>query len=250
MLNRLSFVATYLLNPSSVLDGVWKLLALSFLTTLLAKTVDFLLYVEDDRPVALYFLAVTFVATPFFGFGMYLTKRMLHLQHQLSLLASTDLLTGLANRRGFFEQVSADDPGHLALLDIDHFKKINDSYGHAVGDHVLATVAKEIAARVGEHGLVARIGGEEFALHAPTTNEETAETLINGLITNFQVQTEDAPVHVTLSAGWVSTHPCLDMAEIMHRADEALYIAKKNGRARAEKWNTATQTAPKMMRHG
>ncbi|MFQ1700971.1 GGDEF domain-containing protein [Loktanella agnita] len=250
MLKRLPYVATYLLNPSSVLDALWKLLFLSILTTLLTMAVEYLLLLQNRRSAAEYFVVVTLVASPLFGFGMYLTKRMVHLQRQLSRLARTDLLTGLANRRGFFDLVNAEDPGHLALLDIDHFKKINDSYGHAVGDQVLASVAKEIAARVGEHGLVARIGGEEFALHAPTTNEEIAAALINGLTSNFIVKTEDTPIHVTLSAGWVRTQSCLDMTEILHRADEALYMAKQNGRARAEQWKAVTNPTPKMMRHG
>lgn len=159
------------------------------------------------------------------------------LESELSAAARTDMLTRLLNRRAFFDEaskvVTSGVGGCVALLDIDHFKAVNDSYGHAAGDWVLrelATAALE-AIRIGD--TLARIGGEEFALLLPGTSIDQAEVVCQRVldaIASLQINWRHDKVSVTTSAGIASINGSVDTA--MHNADRALYEAKNSGRAR------------------
>ena len=157
-------------------------------------------------------------------------------------LARKDDLTELTNRRAFFEQGKLIlelarrfcHPVSVIMMDIDHFKAINDNYGHSVGDKVLRAVAVQLQRLVRETDIVARIGGEEFALVLPETSLEHAANLAERLrseIANLSVTSEGHQVKFTASFGVVN---CRDGAKnldaLLTDADDALYVAKKKGR--------------------
>lgn len=156
--------------------------------------------------------------------------------------AATDGLTGIANRRSFDSTLqrhlgramSALDPVSLVLLDIDHFKRLNDEYGHQAGDDVL----RQVAAVLVEHARVvdvpARYGGEEFAVILPDCGEAEAAAAAERL--RAAVEAAPTSVPVTVSAG-VATFPShgADVAALIRAADDALYSAKRSGRNRVER---------------
>jgi diguanylate cyclase (GGDEF)-like protein len=171
------------------------------------------------------------------------------LNAQLAREASSDALTGLANRRGFDaywqREVSRAKrykaPIALALFDIDHFKMINDQYGHAAGDQVLASIASLMLGHLRESDLLARVGGEEFALALPLADEAAASTTAQklcGLVSQLVIPPLTAPV--TLSAG-VASSANLPPGELAAAADRALYHAKNNGRNRVSAATSLTQ---------
>ena len=145
-----------------------------------------------------------------------------------------DGLTGLANRRALIaaldERLAGAAPFCVALADIDHFKAINDTHGHGVGDEVLARVAESLRAAAGGCGLLARHGGEEFAWLLPGLDLDAALPLCEAL--RAAVAGAPAVLPVTLSIGLAQRHPDDDKASLLQRADLALYAAKHAGRNR------------------
>jgi diguanylate cyclase len=164
-----------------------------------------------------------------------------------------DALTGLANRRAFDRQLASslplsalpgaqsdglDVPVCLVMLDIDHFKRVNDSYGHPFGDQVLRAVGQVLRTMVPEPGLAARVGGEEFALllpgHALTPAQQLAEK-IRATVAASRIRRKgaDAGERITISLGVAQFGPADDSpAALVSRADRALYAAKQGGRDR------------------
>jgi diguanylate cyclase (GGDEF)-like protein len=158
--------------------------------------------------------------------------------------ATTDGLTGLVNHRTFQERFSSmlgraerhELPISLILTDIDHFKKVNDTYGHPTGDEVLRRVAAILKASARKIDIVARYGGEEFALVLEATGREGARQLaerIRAEVGQQTFQSSKGPFKATLSLG-VATYPddAREKAEIIARADKSLYAAKHGGRNR------------------
>jgi two-component system cell cycle response regulator len=165
----------------------------------------------------------------------------------LQEMANRDGLTGLYNHRYFHEQLSQDflrakryhEDLSCVLLDIDYFKKFNDTYGHQTGDVVLKALAYVIERSIRDSDLAARYGGEEFALVLYHTNKsaayEVAERL-RQMVESHEVQHNDNLLRVTISAG-IATFPherVHDSKELIEYADQALYKAKENGRNRVE----------------
>lgn len=159
-------------------------------------------------------------------------------------LASKDELTGLDNRRAFFEQgyrifkqaVRFKHPVSVIMMDIDHFKNVNDNYGHSVGDKVLQAVAESLQSMVREIDIVARIGGEEFAFILPETAIDEAVNMAERLrlkIAEAIVLHEEKEIRITASFG-VSSKPVENetLETLLTRADDALFMAKKKGRDR------------------
>jgi diguanylate cyclase (GGDEF)-like protein len=164
------------------------------------------------------------------------------LARDLDKKASTDPLTGLANRLKFDELLSREiersrrfhTPLALILFDIDHFKSVNDTYGHQVGDEVLIELSNFVAARVRSTDLVARWGGEEFALLAPHAEARTAARFAR-ILGEAIAQIEFSAVgRVTCSFGVAELARDDNAATLMERVDGALYQAKMNGRNRVE----------------
>ncbi len=159
-------------------------------------------------------------------------------------LAVTDSLTGLHNRRyGLYRlQQMIDCPGHsvaVMMLDLDHFKGINDEHGHAAGDEVLQRLSRRLRAELRSGDLLARLGGEEFLVALPDTDHDAAmdcaERLRRAIAEMpFALGETGAPVTVTMSVGLALTdNASLEMAEhLIARADRALYNAKSLGRDR------------------
>ena len=149
----------------------------------------------------------------------------------------TDHLTGLYNRRGFEEALSG-PLGHsasLLLIDLDHFKHINDRLGHKAGDMVLAEVGRRLPLQIREGDFVARVGGDEFGIimhHADRAlAEKTAARIVKQLGTVYEV--EGAFAHIGASVGVSCTEGGdVSLRELLCRADEALYAAKRAGRSR------------------
>lgn len=150
----------------------------------------------------------------------------------------TDALTGLPNRRAMaaaLEEAVAGNPPSVAcvaLLDIDHFKHINDFQGHATGDRVLAELGALLRSHFAGRGMAARYGGEEFVAVMPATDLRTAELQCEFL----RLAVADLPLGfpVTISIGIAQHQPGESVDDTLARADKALYRAKGNGRNRVE----------------
>jgi diguanylate cyclase (GGDEF)-like protein len=163
-------------------------------------------------------------------------KQLGRLRH----LAERDYLTGLANRRYFFEKMrsieAAAETGSIALLDIDHFKAVNDTYGHDAGDRVLkqiSDVLKELCGRP-KH-IAARLGGEEFAIYLRNADAFQAHSFCERIrkeIEDTTVATSGRDISVTVSIGVVEMEAGESIDNQLHAADQLLYMAKANGRNR------------------
>jgi diguanylate cyclase len=167
-------------------------------------------------------------------------RSKLRMAHDLAL---RDALTGLPNRKAYQERLDQEMTrwrrfGHslsLAVWDVDHFKGINDRYGHAAGDKVLVTVAHELAASIRETDLVARYGGEEFVMILCGADRNAALTVANQIrerIGQCGFNSQGKPVAVTISCGIAEFRNGDTPQTIFERADQALYEAKQNGRNR------------------
>jgi two-component system cell cycle response regulator len=166
-------------------------------------------------------------------------ERVAAMQHELIRLATTDPLTGALNRRAFFEQARevcarAEAGGTLSaiLFDIDHFKRVNDLYGHDVGDKAISAVAREA---MSETALVGRLGGEEFA--ALVEGRALADSLamaerLRLKMAALQFDTSNGPMRLTCSLGVSEWEPGDTIDLLLKRADVALYAAKTGGRNR------------------
>lgn len=177
------------------------------------------------------------------------TKRLKDHYANMSML---DQLTGLHNRRYFYDQVEMALAQHkryrhpfcLLVMDIDHFKSINDQFGHVFGDQVLIGVANALKQEVRSTDILVRFGGEEFVViftHTSCDNGQTFAERIRDEIKKLQWRVADQAVQITLSIGLhcTSLDCCepeidLDIDQIIHCADQALYAAKANGRDRVE----------------
>lgn len=166
---------------------------------------------------------------------------------QVRMQASTDPLTGLANRTVFsealetaIEDATNNEKGGLCLvmLDIDHFKKVNDTHGHMVGDKVIRFVSETLKKNIKGQDTAGRYGGEEFTLLLPETQIAGAvalsENIRNTIADTSLVHSKSkAPIgQITISAGVACLHPNDDPADLIERADNALYHAKNHGRNR------------------
>lgn len=170
------------------------------------------------------------------------TAELEALNAELLRLTEIDFLTGIFNRRAFMAHAQQEIarsqrygwPLAVMLLDIDHFKSINDHYGHQAGDRVLQQVAQIAGEAIRVTDILARYGGEEFAILMPETTLEGAEILANRILQalrSCEIPTEQGTVRVTASCGvtvWRGHHENLEQA--LKRADDALYAAKANGR--------------------
>jgi diguanylate cyclase len=161
---------------------------------------------------------------------------------QMTKEAHQDALTGLGNRRAFDQamlQLDADrnTAYALAILDLDHFKQINDEYSHLVGDDVLRIVANILQEHCRSTDLVARIGGEEFAILLPRASLENAMIICERIrkhIASYDWQALEADLGVTVSAGIAMSHEGRNTLDVFAVADARLYHAKSNGRDRVE----------------
>jgi diguanylate cyclase (GGDEF)-like protein len=169
-------------------------------------------------------------------------RRRRSAERRLLLAASRDPLTNLANRRLLLEQarlewersLREDTALSVLMVDIDHFKQLNDSYGHAAGDQVLQGVAERLVETLRSQDLVARFGGEEFVILLPNTNLAGARQLAEKLRLRFdQLPIQTLPglsLNVTVSIGCAERRTCRSFLALLDQADSALYQAKNAGR--------------------
>lgn len=163
------------------------------------------------------------------------------LETEMRILATYDSLTGLLNRRAFIEQVNCffrtaerqKLEFSILIVDLDHFKKINDQYGHAGGDRVLESFGKIISNISRKSDLAGRIGGEEFAFFLPYTSAEKAYNFAECLhqaMKDSVIEYGSLSIQYTASIGLAFFPKMLNIEEALSIADKALYRAKKNGR--------------------
>lgn len=174
-------------------------------------------------------------------------QQMVDINQQLDVLRRenlTDALTSVANRRAFDVRISSEvdiaaaesQPLCLCMVDIDHFKSINDTYGHGVGDEVLKYFGRSLKQGVKGRDMVARYGGEEFAIILPSTTIADAHKLMNQLRSDLSrislkiKGSEDKLGNVTASFGLAAFEFGLDVEKLIERADGQLYEAKNGGR--------------------
>ncbi len=174
-------------------------------------------------------------------------------QDELEKLASLDGLTGVYNRRTFMEKATVEvvrasrlrKPLSILLMDIDHFKDVNDNYGHSAGDQVLMNFAKVCIEGIRGYDIFARMGGEEFALLIPDTDAQealwVAERLRNSVATQ-SAMVGGRPVFITISIGIAELMSDDEGVDgIINRADKALYSSKNSGRNHSQVWQAAME---------
>ena len=168
-------------------------------------------------------------------------------------ISDLDPLTGAHTRQVMMREVQrevqrsrrAGKPGSLALADIDRFKSINDTHGHAAGDRVLASVSSLLIDNLRPYDSVYRYGGEEFLICLPETGVNEAKRVLDRVrekIASAGIMIESGlALEVTISFGISGMAPRQTVAKLMDRADQALYNAKENGRNRVEIWGESTE---------
>lgn len=173
-----------------------------------------------------------------------LNSQLQALARKLEYHATHDALTGIFNRRAVIEQtnkVFSREGAVMIVLDIDHFKRINDDFGHPVGDVVIHGVTDCLRRTIGEAGIVGRVGGEEFTVLLPRMSIEDAARMAEALRTTISSHVFDPPVDrcVTASFGLSANPPGTDFDTAYNQADAALYAAKRAGRNRVEVFRPA-----------
>lgn len=193
-------------------------------------------------PLLAVFRASTIVVQNLFFFIILGTMLMLFLFEEIEwhrLRSIQDELTGAFNRRHFKEQVQqkwkqSKQKSMVALVDIDHFKQINDSYGHDIGDSVITYVVRHLESLALTECLVARYGGEEFAIFARENDFERVSQALDSVRDAISVgfHVEQQPLKVSVSIGAVIFESSHEYGEVLRQADKALYQAKQQGRNR------------------
>lgn len=168
--------------------------------------------------------------------------RVQSLIRHLEALSSTDQLTGIYNRRKFYDLAyskfsGSRDPLYAVMIDIDHFKAINDTYGHPVGDVVIKTLAQTIDGMLEEETVFGRVGGEEFAILCNAANDEVVTDRVEAIRTRVEalsIPVGTQTISVTISSGISDNKAdCYSLDALLKAADEALYQAKETGRNRS-----------------
>ncbi len=183
------------------------------------------------------------------------TELEINSDQKLRSLATTDALTGLANRgfmaiefqREYDRSKRYRRPLSLLMLDLDNFKKINDTYGHTVGDQVLEQFARVVMGKTRVHDIAARYGGEEFAILLPETSLQGALVIAERLrktVQNHEFQTKGPRLRLTVSIGLAEIDYLSEtrMTDLVDQADEALLRAKREGKNRVCVWGVETNS--------
>jgi diguanylate cyclase (GGDEF)-like protein len=165
-------------------------------------------------------------------------------QSTLRRLAETDDLTGLTNRRSFFLQATKtletaalqQSPISLLIIDVDYFKQLNDTYGHATGDAALKFISQKLEGAIRRSDLACRLGGEEFAILLPDVTESQAQPTAERILSKIAAQPmlhDNKIIEMSVSCGIADTRVSYDITVLFKAADDALYAAKDRGRNKA-----------------
>ncbi|MDD2699783.1 MAG: GGDEF domain-containing protein [Sideroxydans sp.] len=247
-------VHALLSDPETRQGRAWRLLfggALMILLVLAIRAVAALSghvdFAQPQNHIAVHWVQiVSFIAVMTItllgsvGFVLLIKERT---DREIMQLAMTDSLTGVPNRRALIQQAEllkaqrGDKPVSLLMIDVDHFKRINDTYGHPAGDEVLRQATALMTQRLRAGDVLGRYGGEEFCVIAPDTDAKGASILaetLREIIAVKPVRTEEAEVSVTISIGVAccATDQKRDLKSLLAEADAALYQAKQEGRNR------------------
>jgi diguanylate cyclase len=187
------------------------------------------------------------LAPPFFSYLLYKQQQLANAHLELLKVASTDGLTSCLNRQAFTVLVEAYlertarlatlGAGALMVIDVDHFKAVNDRFGHMSGDEALRMISREIKESVRENDLVGRIGGEEFGvflLNADRSEAGLVAERIRASVNAAPFSPQGGPVPLSVSVGATLYSARSSFKEMFSLADECLYVAKSNGRNRVE----------------
>lgn len=221
--------------------GLSALLVLRAANVIASYDVDHRLYSSAQFNPTAFVLGGIFELCVTFGFMLMIFYRLTSELHELAI---RDSLTGAYNRRNLNDEAPRitslctrnKAPLSVMMIDMDHFKAINDQYGHVAGDLVLKNLAEIVRKTIRAHDYFVRYGGEEFCILLPTTNREQAKMLAERLrirVAESGVQSEKEHIKCTVSIG-VADAPCdrLDLPTLLSNADQALYEAKHSGRNR------------------
>ena len=176
-----------------------------------------------------------FIAAPISIFALYILKTLHQTVDSLDELVKFDPLTGLLARAHFLhlaEQLRKAG-GYLALVDADHFKRVNDTFGHAAGDAALKHIASTMMQVIGKHGFVGRMGGEEFGIRMPHISRAQADLLMATLGTrlrSYGIKHDGNYLKPTVSIGLIGDDGQQTLPQLLRRADICLYKAKSAGR--------------------
>lgn len=187
------------------------------------------------------------LAPPFFYFLLSKLRELAIAHHELMIVSTTDSLTDCFNRRAFtklvdrcLDRMLKQQPppqGALLVIDVDHFKSVNDNFGHEIGDQALKLIAETIRGAVRDTDAVGRIGGEEFAVFMPGVNYLQAEDMaerIRTAVANARFSPAGRPHALTISIGGATFERATTFSELYRQADSRLYDAKRNGRNRVD----------------
>jgi diguanylate cyclase (GGDEF)-like protein len=174
-----------------------------------------------------------------------LQGQLVAIQHKLQNMARIDYLTSIFNRRAIIQQLKKEiarssrdhTPISLAMLDIDHFKAVNDTHGHAVGDAVLQQCVQSVKSYLRDYDIVGRFGGEEFLIVLPGADLQQAREVCERIrleVQNRDITVRGARLRLTISLGVASWTPEMSADQLIMKADDALYLAKRKGRDRVE----------------
>ncbi|MGR3636530.1 MAG: GGDEF domain-containing protein [Shimia sp.] len=169
-----------------------------------------------------------------------LMLRLHHTTEELRQASQRDHLTGIYNRQflvGQLGSIGGTQPAVMLMADIDHFKRINDTYGHFAGDQVITYVANCLAEHCRDGDVVSRFGGEEFAVVMIGASQEhglNAAERMRQAVAQANLVFDGRRVPITISIGVAARHGSQDANDVLHAADNALYEAKGNGRDRVE----------------
>jgi diguanylate cyclase len=186
-----------------------------------------------------YMVAVSVLASVLLGLFVDRELNQIARETQWKLRALTDPLTALPNRRAFERGIAGLRTGErsaaLLLIDLDHFKAINDTFGHAAGDHVLQRVSMVLRANMRNHDLLSRVGGEELAVLLPDTDAHEAQIIAERLraaVETLDIEWEGRRIAIAASLGVAVAPGTISSSELFAQADAALYAAKRDGRNR------------------
>ncbi len=213
---------------------LWLVAGLAMALTALGYIVDPPADIWDGVTNRTFSIVVLFVTAA----GM---SKLAEYERRLLIDSITDPLTGLLNRRHFMALSSREETRSrrhdlafsVLMLDIDHFKRVNDTYGHPVGDLAIKALADICTKALRPHDILARYGGEEFVLTLPQTDTDGARIVaerIRAMTEQLALATDQGTIRFTVSIGVTTYRRGKDFEQVIGRADQALYRAKQNGR--------------------